>query len=143
MGDEHRTMRTGEVAAALGLSSATIQAYARKGVIPRRVTPGGQYRFDLDEVREVLAPSALDAVEGLADVFASGSPIVDGLTAFRTAQPSAAALRAARISGHRSGSSVRGTQRLSPSAGRDELGDLVERADGFAAVVLHRDPQPA
>ena len=143
MGDERRTMRTGEVAAALGLSSATIQAYARKGVIPRRVTPGGQYRFDLDEVRGVLAPSAVEVVEGLADVFADTGPIVDGLTAFRTAQPSAGALRVARISGRRSGSSVRSSKRVSPSAGRDELGDLVERSGGFAAVVLHRDPQPA
>ncbi|MBV9451379.1 MAG: hypothetical protein JO345_36380 [Streptosporangiaceae bacterium] len=49
-----RTHKTGEVAEALGLRSATVQMYARNGRIPFDTTPGGHYRFDIDEVRAAL-----------------------------------------------------------------------------------------
>lgn len=52
----YRTMRTGQIAKALGLSVQTVRAYAREGRIPASPTPGGQYRFDLEEVRRTLTP---------------------------------------------------------------------------------------
>lgn len=49
-----RNASTSEVAAALGISSATVQRYAREGRIPFSETPGGHRRFDVGEVRRVL-----------------------------------------------------------------------------------------
>jgi excisionase family DNA binding protein len=49
-----RSLRTSEVAEALGLKATTVQRYARNGAIPSDKTPGGQHRFDLQEVREAL-----------------------------------------------------------------------------------------
>lgn len=51
-----RTLRSEEVAAALGMSAASISRYARAGRIPFTQTPGGHRRFNIDEVH-----SALDA----------------------------------------------------------------------------------
>ena|SRR6056297_2460327 len=56
-----RGLSTGKVAQALGLSNSTVQAYAREGLVPANTTPGGQYRFNLDEVRQVLAGDQLPA----------------------------------------------------------------------------------
>ncbi len=56
--DTKRTLRSGEIASELGLAAVTVQGYAREGRIPATQTPGGQYRFDLDEVRSVLFPSS-------------------------------------------------------------------------------------
>lgn len=39
----------------LPLSATTLQRYAREGRLPTRVTPGGHYRFDLDEVMAALS----------------------------------------------------------------------------------------
>lgn len=50
-----RRVRSGEVADVLGVAVSTVRAYARAGVIPATATPGGQYRFNLDEVRQALA----------------------------------------------------------------------------------------
>lgn len=50
-----RLLTSGQVAAELGLSRSAIARYAREGSItPEVITPGGQYRFDLDRVREEL-----------------------------------------------------------------------------------------
>lgn len=57
----NRGLSTGKVAQALGLSNSTVQAYARDGLIPANTTPGGQYRFNLDEVLQVLAGEQLPA----------------------------------------------------------------------------------
>lgn len=57
----NRGLSTGKVAQALGLSNSTVQAYAREGLVPSNTTPGGQYRFNLDEVRQVLAGDQLPA----------------------------------------------------------------------------------
>lgn len=57
----HRSLSTGKIARALGLSNSTVQAYAREGLLPANTTPGGQYRFNLDEVRQVLAGDQLPA----------------------------------------------------------------------------------
>ena len=59
---------------------ATIRAYAREGRIPATPTPGGQYRFDLAEVRRVLTPANPVAIQGpgrFVSVFASGMTAVD------------------------------------------------------------------
>lgn len=50
-----REARTSEVAAQLGLASATVQKYAREGRVPFDTTPGGHRRFNVEEVRAVLS----------------------------------------------------------------------------------------
>lgn len=45
-----------EVAAALGVSPASVQRYAREGRIPFTTTPGGHRRFDIEQVRVALQP---------------------------------------------------------------------------------------
>jgi 5'-methylthioadenosine/S-adenosylhomocysteine nucleosidase len=50
-----RAATTSEVAARLGLASATVQKYAREGRIPFDTTPGGHRRFNMEEVRAVLS----------------------------------------------------------------------------------------
>jgi len=57
----NRSLSTGKVARELGLSNSTVQAYAREGLVPANTTPGGQYRFNIDEVRQVLAGDPLSA----------------------------------------------------------------------------------
>jgi nucleoside phosphorylase/tetratricopeptide (TPR) repeat protein len=52
---KRRIAATSEVAAELGLAPATVQKYAREGRIPFDITPGGHRRFDIEEVRAVLA----------------------------------------------------------------------------------------
>ena len=52
-------MTSGGVASALlvggvRLSAATVQRYAREGRIPARRTPGGRFRYDVEEVRAAL-----------------------------------------------------------------------------------------
>lgn len=50
-----RAATTSEVAALLGLASATVQKYAREGRIPFDTTPGGHRRFNVEEVRAALS----------------------------------------------------------------------------------------
>lgn len=46
---------TSELARALGLSLRSVQRYIRAGLIaPELTTPGGHYRWDVDNVREQL-----------------------------------------------------------------------------------------
>ena len=138
MADKERNLRSGDVAEALGLAASTIQSYARKGRIPYRLTPGRQYRFNLAEVRALLAPPAVDIVADLPDIFATTGPVVDDLSGFRGAAPSDGAIRAARIRGVRDRGKHPATQ-PPPAAGRDELDELVGHSSGFAAAVLRRD----
>lgn len=49
-----RDATSSEVAAALGVSAATVQKYARDGRIPFGETPGGHRRFDIEEVKAAL-----------------------------------------------------------------------------------------
>jgi excisionase family DNA binding protein len=54
VGDQ-RLLSTGEAARALGLSTRSLARWAQEGkVTPALVTPGGQYRFDLDDLRRQL-----------------------------------------------------------------------------------------
>ena len=50
-----RAATTSEVAALLGLASATVQKYARERRIPFDTTPGGHRRFNVEEVRAALS----------------------------------------------------------------------------------------
>lgn len=44
-----------ELADELGLSTRTISRYAREGsLVPTIVTPGGQYRWDLEDVKRQM-----------------------------------------------------------------------------------------
>lgn len=56
-----KLLTSGEVADEFGLSPRTISRYAREGwITPDVITAGGQYRFDLDRVREELRQRAID-----------------------------------------------------------------------------------
>jgi excisionase family DNA binding protein len=56
-----RLLSSGELADELGLSRRSISRYAEEGLIRvAMVTPGGRFRFDLDEVREDLRKLAQD-----------------------------------------------------------------------------------
>lgn len=139
MTDRTRTARSGEVATAFGLSPATIQAYARKNLLPHSTTPGGQYRFDLDEVREVLAPPLVEPVEDLFDPFTATGPMVDALSGFRPDPISEDAARRLRLHGYRPEAPPQ-RRPVTRKAGARELGDMVKRSGNAAAVaVLHRD----
>jgi len=57
----HTWLSSGELSRALAdrgvrLSAPTLQRYARQGRLPARLTPGGHYRFDLDEVLASVTP---------------------------------------------------------------------------------------
>jgi excisionase family DNA binding protein len=139
---ERRTARSGEIAKALGLSAATIQAYAREGKIPSRSTPGGQYRFDLAEVRHALQPTwlttpglvSLDTPGRYAffgDRIADGDPF-DSLDAQQAAE-STGFRREAR---HVVPSASEHAHRLTADDGVPALHELVSRARGRVAVAV-------
>lgn len=47
-----RLLSTGEAARELGISSRSLARWAKEGAVtPAMTTPGGQYRFNLDELR--------------------------------------------------------------------------------------------
>lgn len=141
-----RNLRTGEVARELGLAAATVQHYARTGQVPYRLTPGRQYRFDLDEVREALGVTELagvsvrDTSEGseLVSIFEGSTMVsVDALSGFRPDPVTAEVetrlrVRAARDAGRTS------TWSPVPTSGASQLGELLERSGGAAVAVLHR-----
>lgn len=79
--EARRSLRTGDVARALGLAAATVQGYARAGRIPTTRTPGGQYRFDLAEVRRVLFPEPLVPLTSprrFVDIFDTSAAVLPG-----------------------------------------------------------------
>ncbi|MHB1472560.1 MAG: helix-turn-helix domain-containing protein [Dermatophilaceae bacterium] len=139
MSEIDRNLRSSQVADAVGLSAASIQAYARKGRIPYRITPGRQYRFNLEEVRQLLAPEALTPTDDLADVFTAGGPIVDALSGYRPDPVGTAALRRLRARAVRTETAQRprGVW-LQPADGSVELDTLIARSGGAAVAVLHR-----
>lgn len=52
-----RLLATAEAARALGISTRSLTRWVRQGkIVPTLQTPGGQSRFDLDELREQLKP---------------------------------------------------------------------------------------
>ncbi len=50
----HRWLTTAEVAKMLEMSNATIRRWARQRRLPHLLSPGGQYRFDADEIRHLI-----------------------------------------------------------------------------------------
>ena len=47
-----RLLSTGQAAKAIGVSGRSLSHWVTRGLIkPTLVTPGGQYRFDLDELK--------------------------------------------------------------------------------------------
>jgi excisionase family DNA binding protein len=138
-GRDRLDQRSSEVAAEMGLSAASIQAYARKGRIPYRLTPGRQYRFSLAEVRELLAPAVLAPRAGTADVFTARGPLVNALSGYRTDPVTAAAQSRLRSRGHRTGGPVSQERTtLAPAEGSAQLDALIRRSGGAAVAVLHR-----
>lgn len=63
-----RSAEAAQVAAALGLSPDSIGRYAREGRIPFSATPGGHRRFNIDEVRQALAPAGASGGRGMFSV---------------------------------------------------------------------------
>nr|WP_232292717.1 helix-turn-helix domain-containing protein [Saccharopolyspora erythraea] len=56
-----RLISTGELAKTLGLSRSSIARYAADGrLTPALITPGGQYRWDLDDVKDQFRKLAQD-----------------------------------------------------------------------------------
>ncbi len=134
-----RDARTSEVAAAVGVSPASIQAYARAGRIPFRLTPGRQYRFNVSEVRQILAPEPVELSTTLGDVFSTTVPLVDALSGYRADPIDAASERQLRVRGVYSAGRKSAKAHLE-DAGRVELGAVLSRSGCSAAAVLHRDP---
>jgi excisionase family DNA binding protein len=64
----HRTLKAAQISAALGVSVDSVGRYARAGQIPFATTPGGHRLFNLDEVRQALAPSGRAAAREVFDV---------------------------------------------------------------------------
>jgi excisionase family DNA binding protein len=57
-----RLLRTGQVAALFQVTRRTVTEWARKGMLPAIITPGGHRRFRAREVRRLIAAiSAIDA----------------------------------------------------------------------------------
>lgn len=57
--DVSKYLTSGQLAKEIGLSQSTITAYATAGKLtPAFVTPGGQYRWDLDDTQRQLAELA-------------------------------------------------------------------------------------
>jgi excisionase family DNA binding protein len=145
-----RNLRTGQVAKELGVAAATVQHYARTGRVPSRLTPGKQYRFNLEEVRAALGVTELAGVTvrdpsgstGLVSIFDGATTVaVDELTGFRPDPVTAEAearlrVRAAREPGRRAGRGAVWT--TAPTSGSSQLGELIERSGGAAVAVLHR-----
>jgi hypothetical protein len=139
MSEIDRDLRSSQVATAVGLSAASIQAYARKGLIPYRLTPGRQYRFNLAEVRQLLAPEALTPADGLPDVFTADAPVVDALSGYRPDPVGAAAISRLRVRAVRAGNAHGlGRASMQPADGSVELDTLIARSGGAAVAVLRR-----
>jgi hypothetical protein len=61
-----RNRTSSQLARELGVSAGTIRYHARKHGLPFDTTPGGHRRYDIDEVRAVLAaePGSVDLDDG-------------------------------------------------------------------------------
>jgi hypothetical protein len=56
----HRLATAGEVADAFGVSTSAVRWWARKGLVPYDLTPGGHRRFNLLEVQEAFVDRDMD-----------------------------------------------------------------------------------
>ncbi|MEU5248047.1 helix-turn-helix domain-containing protein [Streptomyces asoensis] len=140
-----RTVNTAVVARALGLSVSSIRAYARAGRIPCRQTPGGHYRFNVEEVRQSLFPAEVEFVDNLPsiDQDAPGAFVdtqLPGRDALADPAASHSRLAQAAFSSsdlHAPPSAV-SADALQPNAGAEELGRLVDSTGKTAVAVLSR-----
>jgi GTP:adenosylcobinamide-phosphate guanylyltransferase len=134
-----RNARSGEVARAIGLSAASVQAYARDKKIPHRTTPGGQYRYNIEEVVSVLGPPAIEVREDLVDLDTATSRVIMGaLSAYRGDQADEVTLSRLRSRGHRQHRASAPAAAIATTDGLVELDEMIARAGGAALAVLHR-----
>lgn len=139
---DERNARTGAVAAALGVAPATVQSYARSGRIPYRLTPGKQYRFNVDEVLDVLGRGELTS-DALRSVFGESSVLVDGRSAYREDPLTPAVRSRLRTRAVRPKADAARPTALLASAGACAFTELVRASSGVAVAVLHREPAGA
>ena len=123
-----RTATSKAVANALGVSTATVQAYARSDRIPFSVTPGGHRRFDVAEVQVALAPAG-----GMDEIVALLTPLSQRDFAFGSTPPNHARLaEMAELTGSRPEGLASAETPQSGSAadekGRSALWQLLRRA---------------
>ena len=123
-----RTATSKAVANALGVSTATVQAYARSDRIPFSVTPGGHRRFDVAEVQVALAPAS-----GMDEIVALLTPLSQRDLVFGSTPPSHARLAdMAELTGSRPEGLASAATSQSGSAadekGRSALWQLLRRA---------------
>jgi hypothetical protein len=121
-------MTSGQLAAALRaagtiLSVSTVQRYAREGRIPSRPTPGGRYRYDLQEVLAALSTSS-------PTVGLSAPTLAGGLGTAELPADSAAERRRRQVRGHASVTAA--TEVLSrPSAMHEQIATASRRSLAF------------
>ena len=131
-----RTERTGAIAKVLGVSPATVQSYARRGLIPCSQTPGGQYRFNSEEVMEVWGRRPIQEQE-FTSIFGPGPAVlVDDLSAYRPDPITAEAGFRMRMRGADTRRSRR--TEITREAGAAAFRELLDAARGSAVAVLHR-----
>jgi len=70
-----RKSSTRDVAAAMGVTASTVQAWARAGLIPFSTTPGGHRRFDLGEVLEAVEPTTSRLAPMARSRIGTGEPV--------------------------------------------------------------------
>lgn len=132
-----RKATSGDVARALGLSTASVQGYARQGRIPCRLTPGGHYRFNIDEVVSLLSPDLLSFSDDLVGLGFGSDVRVDELSGFRADPVTPAAESRLRMRALRREGSLRASE-FDQSEGAAELDQYIRQAGGAALAVLRR-----
>lgn len=112
--------------AGVHLSAPTLQRYAREGRLPARKTPGGHYRFNLDEVLAALE-------SGTSTPLPSASPIEELLARHR-GEIRAAVARHHGVGVHVFGSAARGG--AGPDSDIDFLVDFAPESSLFDLMRL-------
>ncbi|WP_443050809.1 helix-turn-helix domain-containing protein [Streptomyces sp. H27-D2] len=140
-----RAATTQAVALALGLSASSVRAYARAGRIPSRQTPGLHYRFNIEEVRQVLAPPEVQFMADLPSIDLDEPAVFVG-SAASSVDPIADPDVLGRLSAQAAFSSIAlyepstptPVAAIKPDAGADALGRLVSYTGQAAVAVLAR-----
>ncbi|MEV7004124.1 helix-turn-helix domain-containing protein [Streptomyces sp. NPDC093982] len=145
MTNEARTATTAVLAQALGLSVSTVRAYARAGRVPCRQTPGGHYRFNVDEVQQALYPAEVEFVDDLPSIDQDApAAFVDTQLPGRDAlaDPDVNHNRMAQVAFSSADlhepPATASVEALKPNAGAEELGRLVDSTGKTAVAVLSR-----
>jgi 8-oxo-dGTP pyrophosphatase MutT (NUDIX family) len=70
-----RLLRTGQAAAAIGVSRTALQRWTKEGLVtPASRLPGGEYRWDLDDLQRQMAMQPANAADYAAPVPEAGRP---------------------------------------------------------------------